>query len=180
MTPPLLPIAGLANRHIGLTQEIAAYYLQAANICLSRHHEPPCDFEIKEKVRTQSVSIEWQLPNQRQLDAWANQTDATEAGACACALAAVELLTGLVAVRRAETLSGIDYYLGRAGQLDDVFGGSMRLEISGTHLGWQEVESRLRRKLLQVEQGQSDGNAMAIIVGFQIKMIVIGRLEAEL
>jgi hypothetical protein len=173
---PLLPINDMASRHPGLTPEIAAYYLQAASVCLARHHESPCEFEIIEDTQTQLVRLEWQAPNLRQWDAWANQTDTTEAGACNLALAAVELYSGLVAARRAETSSGIDYYLTHAGQPAEPLRTAVRLEISGTHLGWQEVESRLRRKLMQVEQGQSEGNALAVVVGFQIKKIVIGKL----
>lgn len=83
---------------------------------------------------------------------------------------------GLIAIKRAQATSGVDYYLAEAGQSNKQLRVSMRLEISGTHLGWQEVESRLQRKLLQAERGQSDGNAMAVIVGFHIRKILIGRL----
>jgi hypothetical protein len=44
---PILPLDELADRHPGLTPAIAASDLEAASVCLSRHHQAPTDFEIQ-------------------------------------------------------------------------------------------------------------------------------------
>ena len=41
-----LPITNLEQRHPGLTPAIAATYLEAATVCLSRYHESPVLFEL--------------------------------------------------------------------------------------------------------------------------------------
>lgn len=35
---PRLPLADMATRHTGLTEEVSSCYLQAARVCLDRHH----------------------------------------------------------------------------------------------------------------------------------------------
>lgn len=183
MSPLILPLQNLAERHPGITPELAACYYQAACICLSQHHISPITFTIVTENASYIALAEWEPPTQRQLAAWANQTDVTELGAYACALAAIELISGLIAVKRAEAATGADYFLAPAGQPIPTSAakikGLLRLEISGTHLGEQEVESRLRRKLRQAEQGQSRVPAMAAVVGFQVAQIMIHQLGVE-
>ena len=105
----------MQQRHTGLTTAIADSYTEAAGVCLDRHHEPPVDFEIETRGAPTTATVEWQPPNDATRRAWANETDTTEAGAYACVLAAVELVKGLVAVHRAETLTGADYYVASPG-----------------------------------------------------------------
>ncbi len=113
----------MANRHPGLTQPIATSYLEAARVCLDRHHTSPTEFAVQNGTETVSALVEWEATDERSRGAWANHIDATEAGAYACALAAVELTGGLVAIRRAETGTGADYYIGPPGQpIDDLEG----------------------------------------------------------
>ena len=61
-----------------------------------------------------------------------NADDATRDGAYSLSLAAIESTLNLVAISRAETRSGADYYVGApdAVNLEDAF----RLQISGTDL----------------------------------------------
>ena len=47
------------------------------------------------------AQVTWDTADARMLRAWANEDDTTEAGAYGCALAAIELSEGLVAMRRA-------------------------------------------------------------------------------
>ena len=183
MSSLTLPLQNLADRHPGLTPEIAACYYQAACICLSQHHVSPITFTISTEDASYAALAAWETPSQRQRDAWANQTDVTELGAYACALAAIELVCGLIAVKRAEATTGADYFLAPAGKPIPLAAaqikGLVRLEISGTHLTKQEVESRLRRKLKQAEQGQSRLPALAAVVGFQVGQIIIHKLGVE-
>ena len=94
-----LPIHDMAQRHQGLTKPLADALTEAAAICLGRHHHPPTEFDLDRGVRSAAV-VKWQPPTERAQRAWANETDATELGAYACVLAAVELIDGLVAVGR--------------------------------------------------------------------------------
>ena len=71
-------------------------------------------------------------PDVRTLNAHANEIDATEAGAYGVSLAAVEAISGLVAVRRAETLTGADWYIAPQGTDADDLESCIRLEVSGT------------------------------------------------
>jgi hypothetical protein len=84
---PTLPLTELADRHSGLTAAIAATYLEAAEVSLERHHQSPTTFELINDDRSTSVEVIWRSPSPQTRLAWANETDATEAGAYACAIA---------------------------------------------------------------------------------------------
>jgi hypothetical protein len=122
-TYPILPLDELACRHSGLTPAIAASNLEAASVCLSRHYQAPTDFEIQDNGASTIVTLEWTSPSPRTQMAWANTTDTTEAGAYACAIAAIEQSRGLFTIRRAETFTGADYTtLARLGVISKSYG----------------------------------------------------------
>ncbi len=179
MTPLVLPTRNLAERHIGLTPEIASYYLQAASVCLSQHHLPPTIFTLQENFATRPAIVEWEMPSERHLAAWANQNDATEAAAYVLALATVEMTKGLVAVCRAETRTGVDYYLASVGPAENLEDW-IRLEVSGTQLDELEVNSRVRQKVRQVLKVQSKLPALVVVVGFRLRVIVLRQVEEEI
>jgi hypothetical protein len=174
-----LPLEHIAEQHRGLTSAIAATYIEAATICLSRHHQPPVTFEVIDDDLRVNAELAWVVPNLRAQLAWANEIDATEAGAYGCAIAAVALSRGLYAVRRAETLTGADYYVAPEGYGLEDLEGCYRLEISGTHLDTMEVNRRLNAKLRQVRLGNSNLPAIAAVVGFRVLRIVIKTLEDQ-
>ena len=177
---PSLPIHDMAQRHEGLTEAIATVHTEAAGVCLARHHRSPIDFDLDRSGDRSAVVVAWQQPNKRTVDAWANDDDATEAGACACALAAIELADGLVAVRRAETKTGADYYVAPKGSPMQDLEDCLRLEVSGVDAGSEStVNQRLKRKLVQVAAGRSNLPAMAGVVGFRARLIVLAELLAE-
>ncbi len=91
---------------------------------------------------------------------------------------ATELLRGLVAVRRAETRTGADYYIAPAGQETEDLEGCFRLEVSGTNLGVSEIKRRLREKVDQALQGDSNLPALACVVGFRARLIMIHTVES--
>ena len=168
----------MSTRHSGLTQDIAASLTEGARVCLDRHHQPLVTFVISDFDRQIRVVVEWEPPDERTKYAWANEIDTTEAGACACVLAAVELSDGLVAVRRAETGSGADYYIATPGTAADDLEDCIRLEVSGVDRGSSAtVDRRLRRKLDQAAAGRSNLPAMAGVVGFHARIILLSRLE---
>ncbi|HEY7617774.1 MAG TPA: hypothetical protein VH744_13295, partial [Terriglobales bacterium] len=69
-----------------------------------------------------------------------------ESGAYACALAATELARGYVAVGRAETRTGADYYIALSGQIIEDLEDCLRLEVSGTDSEVSVVKTRLKGK----------------------------------
>ena len=175
---PSLPLGNMAHRHRGLTQPIADSYAEAASVCLDRHHTSPVEFEIQDDDSATRASAEWIAPDARVRGAWANEDDATEAGAYSCILAAVEMKKGMVAVRRAETGSGADYYVGPAdGAMDDLEA-CMRLEISGVDKGdTSSVTRRLQVKIAQVSGGNGNLPALAGVIGFRAKLIALREVE---
>ena len=175
---PALPIQDMAQRHTGLTKAIADSYSEAVRVCLARHHRSPTDFDLDRSGTLKGALVEWQSPDARTRGAWANETDATEAGASACVLAAVELTDGLVAVRRAETRTGADYYVAPHGASADDLEDCLRLEVSGVDRGpEQAVRQRLNAKLRQAAAGNSNLPALAGVVGFKARLIAMADLK---
>ena len=171
----------MEQRHRGLTKAIADLYTEAAGVCLDRHHRSPKNFDLDDRSGSEStVAVAWQKPDKRTRDAWANETDATEAGASACALAAIELSDDLVAVRRAETGTGADYYVAPSGASVDDLEDCLRLEVSGVDRGSKRiVRRRLGDKLNQAAKGKSNLPALAGVVGFKARLIVMAALEVD-
>ena len=174
---PALPIHHMDQRHVGLTKPIADSYTEAATVSLDRHHESPTEFDLDQSGSRSPATVEWPPPDGRARDAWANTTDATEQGAYACALAAVELVSGLVAVRRAETMTGADYYVAPPGNSPEDLENCLRLEVSGVDHGPEAtIERRLRVKLDQAAAGKSNLPAVAGVVGFKARLIMLADL----
>lgn len=95
------------------------------------------------------------------------------------ALASVEL-EGLVAVRRAETGSGADYYIAAPGIPSDDLEDCLRLEVSGVDRGDEStVYLRLRQKIQQTLSGSSSLPAIAAVVGFRSRVVALGRADEE-
>jgi hypothetical protein len=76
-------------------------------------------------------------------------------------------------VRRAETGTGSDYYLGSPGDLQEDLENSLRLEVSGTDEGdGNIIRSRLRQKISQARAGNDNLPAVAAVVAFLALKIV--------
>ena len=169
-----LNLEDMHERHRALTPSIAGGYQEAAGVCFSRHHTPPAQVELEDNGAKSTKEITWPVPNARTLDAWANKTDTTEAGAYGCVIAGVEELRGLIAVRRAETGTGADYYVGFPGAGVTDLEDCIRLEVSGVDTGdYREVEKRLLQKIRQASEGNSSLPALAGVIGFLSKILVI-------
>ena len=178
MNKDLLPIQDMANRHQGLTQAIADCLLEGARVCLDRHHKSPVDFVIDKSGSQRRAVAEWDQTDDRTRGAWKNEIDTTEAGACACTLAAVELSTGFVAVHRAETRTGADYYVAPAGETIEDLEHCIRLEVSGVDRGdLGSISRRLTEKVEQARSGDSNLPAMAGVTGFRSRVILLSPIE---
>ena len=180
MTKPRLPIQRLSDRHVGVTEAVALGYYEAACVCLDRHHASPQAFVLVDNEQNQEVEVAWSASDLRARNAWANQDDATEAGGYCLALANAELTRGLVAVSRAKTRTGVDYYLGPPGTTPEDLETSMRLEVSGSDEGSQgALNARLRLKLEQASRGDSNIPAIATVVGFATRRIQSADVKAK-
>jgi hypothetical protein len=174
-----LIIVNMAHRHPGLTRAVADNYFEAASVCLDRHHSSPIDFTVRNGETPVNAQVSWSDVDARTRDAWANESDATRDGAYACAIAAVELMNNMVAMRRAETLTGADYYIGNVGHSSDDIEGLQRLEVSGVDKGDETaIAQRLRQKVRQAALGKSNLPAVACVVGFRAAQIVMQFVEA--
>jgi hypothetical protein len=161
------------ERHRGLTQPIAAYFGEAAWVCLNRYHASPIAIRLFDDGTETNEQMIWATPDARVLGAWANTTDATEAGACGCLIAGVELLRGHFAVRRAEAGTGADYYIRPTGSGETDLENCLRLEVSGLGAGdSEEVRARLARKVQQVRKGDGSLPALAGVIEHMIRRYV--------
>lgn len=158
----------LSARHYGVTGSISGTYAEAACVCLDRHHQPVVNFALEDEGKSAVASASWASPvDPRVLAAWNNVTDTTEAGAYGLALAAIEFSRGLVAIRRAETLTGADYYVDDPATPVDDLENSLRLEVSGMESGNDAaINARLRQKIAQTKKGISNVPALACVVAF--------------
>lgn len=175
----ILPYLALADRHPGVTAGIGMSYEEAIRVCLDRHHASPVEFSIRHNDANQKAECEWLRSDDALKRGWANKDDATAMAAYGIALAAVELTLGLVAIGRAETRTGADYYLAAPGAPVDDLEAAVRLEVSGTDEGSATVvANRLEQKLEQALNGNSNVPAMAAVVGFAVLKIASADLEA--
>ncbi len=171
---PLINIEDLANRHYGLTTSVAGSYVEAARVCLDRHHQSPAHVRITKLSGDKIAVLTWEPADDRTRDAWANRDDATRDGAYGCLIASVEVSEGLFAVKRAETKTGADYYVAPAGKTVEDLEDCWRLEVSGLDKGNESaVARRLREKVQQTKQGSSNLPAIAGVIGFEILRVLI-------
>lgn len=175
----VLSLLKLGDRHPGLTGALGDSYSEAACVCLARYHAPPVSALISYHG-TQHISVSgFALPSASVCNAYANELDATETGAYAMSLAAVEVVADLVAVRRAETLTGADWYLAPIGSATTDLETCVRLEVSGSGSGTaKDLQRRLDEKIAQTLRGQSNLPAIASVVGFSELRILISTLDA--
>lgn len=169
-----LQLHDLSQRHRGVSLGIGTSYAEAACVCLDRHHAPSVDFKITDAGAASTGRASWSPADDSLKAAWNNDIDATEAGACALALAAIEHCRGMFAVRRAETRTGADYYLDAPSAEIVDLETSKRLEISGVDKGSASaVRTRLKQKLDQARTGASNVPAIACVVGFAALQIMV-------
>lgn len=174
-----LRLDAMHERHRALTPSLSGSYQEAAAVCLSRHHTSPARITLSDNGADCPAEVVWEVPDARTRDAWANATDTTEAGAYACVIASIEETRGLVAVRRAETGTGADYYVGIPGSGAFDLEDCIRLEVSGVDTGDHRVVARrLLQKVEQAGEGRSSLPALAGVIGFAAGLVVLRDVEA--
>lgn len=168
-----------APRHPGVSAALCDAFAQAAEVCLARHHAPPQTLLVVHCVGNEAVrSVDWEAPDSTAQLAWRNRDDATRDGAYVVSLAVVERELGLVALSRADTRTGADYYVGRpeSGDLEQAF----RLEVSGIDEGnTSDIRRRLKSKEEQAARAHSFLPAYASVVGFREAMVLVSLVGGE-
>lgn len=176
MVTPLV-LSDLSERHPGLTKAIGDSYAEAAAVCMHRHHQSPAGMNAIVRDLPTDCVLHWDMPSNGVQRAYANEIDTTELGAYAVSLATTEAIAGLVAVSRAETMSGADYYVAPVGSNLEDLENCIRLEVSGVSAGSAAVvQARLRQKVEQTAKGKSNLPAFAAVVGFKERLIAISKL----
>lgn len=175
---PKLLVENLHERHTGLTASLGGVFFEAACVCFSRHHESPIDVEVRRKDGNALCELHFRPPGERERNAHANVTDATEQGAYGVSMAAVEETESLVVVARAETLTGADWYVAPPGTCAEDLESCYRLEVSGTDAGTlSAIEARLSQKAQQTRDGKSNLPAIASVVGFKQRVVAIRKVD---
>lgn len=174
---PLPSIDRLAERHIGLTEAVARYFNECVGVCFHRHQAGPTSLVIRAPETYSRRDLSWTPPDERTQRAHANRDDATRDAAYGVSIAAVEAELGWIATQRAETRTGADYYIAPADKADDLEA-AHRLEVSGTDRGDEgEIRRRLSQKVQQTKDGDAEGPALAVVVGFAAARIAMERVE---
>jgi hypothetical protein len=153
---------------------MARVFFEAASVCLARHNTSPVSFKIEREASTTEAMVDW-LPISPALKAaYANSIDATEAGAYGMCLAALELVADLVAIQRAETLTGADYYVAPKGSAIDDLESAYRFEVSGVDKGRRALcDQRLRAKVRQTQEPRHYSPAIAGVTGFEQQLVLL-------
>lgn len=157
---------------------MAGTFYEAASVCFDRHHQNPIAVHVQGAGQNYQTSIDWEPPDARIRRCYANNIDTTECGAYGVSLAALEEKEGLVAVHRAETLSGADYYVAQLPADDpDDLESAIRLEVSGTDQGnYSACHSRMNKKIAQTRASNHSHPAIASIVGFRERLVLVSDL----
>jgi hypothetical protein len=166
-----------APRHPGVSDALCESLREAAEVCLARHHAPPrISFRVSCNGTECARNLTWREPGHTAELSWKNQDDATRDGAYSIAIAVVEAELDMVALSRADTRSGADWYIGTAGASD--LENAYRLEVSGLDSGNQaEMRRRLRLKESQAARGESFLPAYASVVGFREATALLSSIE---
>ena len=176
----VLKIDALHERHTGLMPSQADTYTETACVCFARYHSAPVMVQLRQSEQATHRLVCFTQPDERMKRAYANEIDTTEAGAYCVALASAEEALGMVAVRRAETQTGSDWYIAPPGTDPEDLEHCIRLEVSGVGAGSPgAVAERLRQKIEQTIRGQSNLPAVAIVVGFKSRLVAVSPLGVD-
>ena len=186
-TMQVLDIYSLHVRHPGMAREITDNSAVNAAVCMERHSGSPRVWSVQiDQEPLGEYLVTWDLPTPAQLRSCANQDDATRDGAYGLALAAVDAHAGLVALRRAEGRSGVDFYLVPDGaeipdshdydiDRDDL----ISLEVSGINDDTDRVvRARIREKIEHVRAGMRSCPSIVGVVGFRRARVIFLTVEA--
>ena len=151
MPSPILFLSQLSTSCPALTPAAGLSIAEAASVCLAEQGHPRI-FDLmvnSEKEQTYQVERLEVTPQMRRC--YNDDAEATEFGACAIAILAVQEMTNLAVIERSRKSTGFDYWLGTSEPLP--FQRKARLEVSGIRMGNKSmIEVRIGQKVRQVER----------------------------
>lgn len=177
-------LASLHVRHCGLDAGGAGYFAGAAHVALTVElGAGPGELEIANGTRRTRFVLAWPAPGAATASTHRNRIDRAEVGAYAVALAAVEAEYDLVAVGRAEELTGADWILGSC--VDGLavrdenlnYEGSVYLEVAGSgDASKADLKRSLDEKKKQLRKIQkAKDKRIAAVISFSLPRVVLKR-----
>lgn len=145
----------------------------AARVRMDAHHETPVQFTVETNGEAIPYRVRWTPADSQLRRSYLNEDDAKRDGAYAVALATVDELQQLVAVARCENKTGADYYVAPYGSDPEDLENVYRLEVSGSDSDETQVRYRLKQKQQQARDGKSNKPALAAVVGFKVKLVLV-------
>lgn len=156
----------------GLSAHAGGSLAEAAAVCLEHNkHVVGVKLEIAGNF-TDNIPLNWEPTTEQIRQTHADLQDATEDGACGVAIVLAKRLLGKDVLRKSYKGKnrdyGFDYWLGDPGTENNIpFAGDTRLEVSGILNGTtQQLQSRLREKIAQVQRSGNVFPGIAIVVMF--------------
>jgi hypothetical protein len=143
-------------------------FLSEASACCLEYHKHPQGVELKVfGDENTSFNVFWQLDITEQvLNAWNDEQELTEYGACGVAILLLLKLTDFTVIQRSCKGTGIDYWLGHKTS-DKPFQNAARLEVSGILAGdLNTLKMRVRKKLEQTKPTDGTLPAYVVVVEF--------------
>ncbi len=147
----------------GITEAWGKLLCEASAFCFEcQNHSKGVELKVR-GMSTTSFSVYWDTTVTDQLrDAWNDEQDLTEFGACGIAILLILKLTSFTVIQRARKGTGVDYWLGYK-NAERPFQNAARLEVSGILSGdASAVRTRVNKKIRQTKP--SDGTLPAFIV----------------
>ena len=164
----------IATRHYGITRPVAEAMVEAASVALARRHGSPTEATISDGPRSERATLVWNRPSERANAAWSDAGRATEWGAEALAVLAVERLRGRTVISRASRGTRVDFYVAREGESLE---SAILLEVAGTDAG--SVRALLAEKAAQAAANPERLPAVAAVVGFREPRIMIADADSR-
>ncbi len=149
---------GVLRKDHGLTADFGGSLAEAASVCLEEQQHPSGVVMNVRGSHNSSMNIHWDATTEQTKRTWADEEEATEHGAYACAILILKHLVGLQVVERSRKGTGFDWWLGSKEDGQALFQKRARLEVSGIRNGTERlVESRLKQKTKQTKRSDQTG-----------------------
>lgn len=164
-----------------ITPAVGTMMAEAASVCLEQAGHPGAAsirLDLPEG-RISALIVEAIPLDDRIRRSHANETDATEAGACGIAILAMLEEFGFLVVERSYQGTGFDYWLGTSEDTPPFASDSAALEVSGIMAGGpSEIRRRAGEKRTQITRYEPDPpyRAFIAVVEFGMPCTLIERL----
>lgn len=140
----------------GISSGTASYLCENAVACLCRQSHSSGVMMNCKGIDNNPETINWATPFNDKMDRSLNDQEvATEHGAVCISILYALLHTDYTVIQRSRKKTGVDYWLGRKG--DILFQNAARMEVSGIFSDPSKVNVRVKRKLDQSNQSDTTG-----------------------